>query len=319
MGVDELSAANGHLPALVEADSGVSLATWLASNHQAIRDQLCEIGAILFRGFSVPDAKSFAHACQVFAKPLLPYTERTAPRIQVSPGVYTSTEHPNGEKIELHNANSYSHKWPRWIWFYCDREPESGGNTSIASSAAVLKRLESSILDKFREHGVRYMRNFRNGMGISWQESFGTEDSSEVRAYCDEAQIEIDRFDGNDLRTFQVRPALRTHPDTMNAVWFNQAHLFHSSSLRPELRKALLRTYGEDGMPRSASFGDGTPITDEIADHLRDCLDSETVLFDWQQGDVLLLDNMLVAHGRSPYTGSRRILVSFAELYTCDS
>jgi alpha-ketoglutarate-dependent taurine dioxygenase len=37
------------------------------------------------------------------------------------------------------------------------------------------------------------------------------------------------------------------------------------------------------------------------------------VCFAWQKGDLLMVDNMLVAHGRAPFTGPRRILVAMAE------
>jgi alpha-ketoglutarate-dependent taurine dioxygenase len=34
------------------------------------------------------------------------------------------------------------------------------------------------------------------------------------------------------------------------------------------------------------------------------------ISFRWERGDVLLLDNYLVAHGRNPYEGPRKILVA---------
>jgi len=50
-----------------------------------------------------------------------------------------------------------------------------------------------------------------------------------------------------------------------------------------------------------------------VIDEIRKAYDSETVKFDWQRGDLLLVDNMLVAHGREPFTGDRRVLVAMAE------
>jgi hypothetical protein len=89
-------------------------------------------------------------------------------------------------------------------------------------------------------------------------------------------------------------------------IWFNQAHLFHVSSLDSEIRDLLL-SGGEP--PRNAFYGDGTPIDDSDLDAIRAAYEKETVVFRWQKRDVLLLDNMLTAHGRKPYRGARQIVV----------
>jgi hypothetical protein len=78
----------------------------------------------------------------------------------------------------------------------------------------------------------------------------------------------------------------------------------------------LVRDFKEDGVPYNTYYGDGSPIEDSVIEELRRAYDSETVQFTWQKGDLLLMDNMLVAHGRNPYTGARRIIVGMGEPYT---
>lgn len=43
---------------------------------------------------------------------------------------------------------------------------------------------------------------------------------------------------------------------------------------------------------------------------VRQAYHARELLFQWRRNDVLLLDNILAAHGRKPFTGERRILVA---------
>jgi hypothetical protein len=54
-------------------------------------------------------------------------------------------------------------------------------------------------------------------------------------------------------------------------------------------------------------FGDGSEIS--YADYLniKNAYDKNIVTFPHDKGNILVLDNMLTAHGRSPYKGDRTI------------
>lgn len=70
--------------------------------------------------------------------------------------------------------------------------------------------------------------------------------------------------------------------------------------------------FGPEALRLNATFGDGTPISGEALDMVRKGTWAEATRFDWQAGHFLEIDNMLVAHGRMPFQGPRRVLVAMA-------
>jgi alpha-ketoglutarate-dependent taurine dioxygenase len=307
------------LPLMVEPRvEGVDLAAWVGDNLDWIESKLHVNGGVLFRGFGVDTAEAFEESAKAFGHELLPYTERTAPRLELRPHVYTSTEHPQTEYIHFHNANSYSGRWPMKIWFGCLVAPEEGGRTPIADCRRVFQLVDPEIREEFMRRGVTYLRNFREKVGLPWQTSFGTSDPDEVRAYCASQGIEIDLFEGDRLRTRTTRQAVSKHPATGELVWYNQAHLFHVTGLDDRTRNVLLKSYSEEDLPRNTYFGDGGEIPADVLAHVVEAYKEAEVSFPWEVGDFLILDNMLTAHSRTSFKGERLIVVSFAELIEGD-
>jgi alpha-ketoglutarate-dependent taurine dioxygenase len=303
------------LPRLVRAVAdGVDLAAWIEAHRGPIDDALAAHGAVLFRGFAVAGVEGFEGVSQALSRgALLPYVYRSTPRTRVgSANLYTSTEYPSDQEIPLHNENAYAPAWPMKIWFGALVCAETGGETPIADSRRVYRRLSPALRERFAARRVMYVRNYGD-LDLPWPVSFQTDDPAEVTAYCRAAGIACEWREGGRLRTRQVLPAVATHPRTGEPVWFNQAHLFHVGALPPAVREALLRTVAEDDLPRNAYYGDGTPIEAGALEEIRAAYLAETVAFPWHAGDVLLLDNMLTAHGRRPYRGERRVLVGMAE------
>lgn len=307
------------LPLLASAAvEGVDLIDWCAGHREKIAAELTAHGGILFRGFAVPSPSSFERLVEAVSGSLLQYTYRSTPRSEVEGRIYTSTEYPADQSIPMHNEMSYSRSWPMKIWFACVKAAREGGETPIADSRGVYARIAPEIRERFRRRGVMYVRNYGGGLDLPWQTVFQTDDRAEVEAYCAQAGIELEWRDGDRLRTRQVCQAVAIHPQLGEEVWFNQAHLFHVSSLRPDVRDSLLASIDEDELPRNAYFGDGTTIETAVLDEIRAAYEQELVVFPWREGDVLLLDNMLTAHGRRPFAGERRVLVGMAEAEGAD-
>jgi alpha-ketoglutarate-dependent taurine dioxygenase len=304
------------LPLVIEPGlDHVNLVGWAALNREWIETQLLKHGGILFRGFEVAGVEQFEEVARTISPQLLDYRERSSPRSEVSKGIYTSTDHPADQYIHFHNEQSYTHSWPMKLWFFCVRPAEKGGATLIADGRKVLSLLNPEIRERFVQKKVKYVRNYGDNFGLSWQVAFQTEKRAEVEEYCRKASIGFEWKDEDHLRTSQVFDPIVKHPRTGESVWFEHTAFFHVSSIEPELRDALLKEFEEEDLPFNTYYADGSRIEDAVLDDIREAYRQTTVRFDWREKEILLIDNMLTSHGREPFAGPRKIVVAMAELF----
>lgn len=289
---------------------------WIRLNKDEVDRFLSTRGALLIRGFKIDSSEQLADVLTgFFGEPLSAYTYRSTPRKQLVNNVYTATEYHSTEEIPQHNENAYSNFWPMRIGFLCVIPPAAGGKTPISDSRTVYMEIPREIREEFEKKKLMYVRNY-SSIDLSWKEVFQTNDKAAVEAYCGKNDVAFEWLPGGCLRTKQINQASAVHPVSREKLWFNQAHLFHISSLKQELREDLINLVGEDGLPRNVFFGDGTPIDDQLLQVIRNIYDKTKFTFQWEKNDLLLLDNMLFTHGRESFEGPRQILVGMAREYS---
>ena len=300
-------------PFLHEVDTGeLSTHEWAAQNQSWVEQQLIEKGVLLIRGLNISGVKGFSDLLEtLFNDKLMSYTYRSTPRKEVSSNIYTATEYHSNQVISQHNENAYANKWAMRLGFFCVQPSISGGQTPVADSRLIYHSIPCEIRAEFEAKGIKYIRNYSD-VDLPWTEVFGTQDKAEVERFCTSNQLQFKWLDNDKLRTAQVNPAVQIHPYTQEKVWFNQAHLFHVSNLEPHVANTLLNTVGEENLPRNTYFGDGSPIDGAYLDIIRSTIIEHKLSFDWQKGDLMLLDNMLFTHGREAFEGRRKVLVGMA-------
>lgn len=301
------------LPLILDVENkGLKANDWADLYKEAIEQHIKSNGAILVRGLKIYGSGQFgALLTKLFDAELLEYNYRSTPRTEMRGSVYTATEYPASEIIPQHNENAYARAWPSRIGFLCLLPAQTGGETPIGDNKLILNNLDKEITEKFERKGIMYVRNYSD-LDLKWEEVFQTNCKNSVEQYCHDNALSFEWLAENKLRTKQINPATIIHPTSGEKLWFNQAHLFHSSNLTKEIESTLINNLGEDNLPRNTFYGDGTPIETEVLDIIRNEYIKTKITFKWQKNDLLLLDNLRFTHGRESFTGPRKVITGMA-------
>ncbi|MFB7476829.1 TauD/TfdA family dioxygenase [Kitasatospora sp. NPDC056184] len=296
-----------------EAAGARDLADWLTDlGTEGLTALLTERKALVFRGFGVPP-EGVEPVLDRLLPNRLPYVHGNSPRTRVRGNLYTSTEYPQRLTISMHNELNYARSWPSRLAFYCQTAAESGGATPVLDGELWLASLDAEVREAFAG-GIRYVQNLHDGYGLgkSWQDTFETDDRAAVEEFLARSEAEWE-WGPDGIRVSQLRRATTTHPVTGAEVWFNQADQWHPAGLGDDTAAELYQILEPAEFPQYVTLADGTPIPDEYILQIRDRGLEHAVDVDWHPGDFLLIDNVLTAHGRRPFEGSRRILVAMSD------
>ncbi|XP_078371369.1 dapdiamide synthesis protein DdaC-like [Oculina patagonica] len=202
------------------------------------------------------------------------------------------------------------------IYFFClkERADGCGGETVLVKNSELLSKLDPEIVRRFEEKQVRYARyvpDKSNDKYMNWQHVFETDDREVVEKRAKERGNNITWDPNGDLRLWQTRPAFIHHPKTGEKIWFNQATDHHGSLCRLYLegRGGGSTEIPDHKLPMHTYYGDGSDIEPAVLQHLLATTWECAVGFKWKKGDLLVLDNLAVQHGRLGFKGERKILV----------
>ena len=300
--------ATSEFPGIIPG--GGDLAAFLSTNKAAVDAALADAGALLFRGFDVPDPEAFDAAIEGYGEAGFTYEDSlsNAVRTNVTPRVFTANEAPPTTEIFLHHEMAQTPLYPSKLFFFCEIAPGSGGATPLCRSDWVLERLEAEapeFVARVEAEGVRYTNvmpgddDAGSGQGRSWRSTLSAADRAHAEARLKDLGYSWEWMEDGSLRaTTPALSAVRSIAEGRRS-FFNQLI-------------AAFRGWADsrNDPNRAITFGDGTPITaEDMAPAIR-LADELTYDLAWQAGDVALIDNYAVMHGRRPFEGKRRVLAS---------
>ncbi|ALE73102.1 SyrP [Pseudonocardia sp. EC080610-09] len=300
-------------PPVLASGSAGDASDWCERNGDALGDLVDEHGAVVVRGLGLRTVADVAGVAARLGGAAYTEREAVAARTLLADGVHSSTPWPARQPMCPHHELSYVLETPATLMFACLRAPASGGATPLVDTARVVDELPGALVDRIQRDGWLLVRNYGDQIGASWTQAFGTTDRDEVERYCRANAIATEWTTGGGLRTRQRRHGVLVHPATGERVFFNQIAFLSEYAMDPEVREFLVELHGPDGLPFTTRFGDGSPVPPDVVDVINDAHERHTVREPWQDGDLLVVDNLRVAHGRDPYTGVRDVVVAMAD------
>eukprot|EP00746_Dinoflagellata_sp_MGD_P026307 gnl/MRDRNA2_/MRDRNA2_161981_c0_seq1.p1 gnl/MRDRNA2_/MRDRNA2_161981_c0~~gnl/MRDRNA2_/MRDRNA2_161981_c0_seq1.p1 ORF type:complete len:390 (+),score=59.95 gnl/MRDRNA2_/MRDRNA2_161981_c0_seq1:142-1170(+) len=317
-------AATDDFPAVFQYQA-VSGANTGAVLRELIDGTLTTFGAIVIRGLPISSAADFSEVMHATNLNLVDYVGGVTTRPVVAPKVTpTSTEGPS-VSMEPHMDNPYWPKPPTHLVVYAELPPArgAGGQSLISDNRAALKQLRTQydeILEALENRLIRYNHFYPDeessaGIGIpSWEQSLardcqtasGCNKTETAERNLEQAGYQFEWIQGG-LKRWELSDAIKSHPKTGEDIWANMITAMHCTVFDnhpeyPELNRAP-EARGEPcmmrgSMPYDTSYGDGSPFSLETMHAMRKAQWDNAVAFDFEPGDVLVLDNYLASHGR---------------------
>jgi alpha-ketoglutarate-dependent taurine dioxygenase len=308
-------------------DRSLEADAWVRAHRAELERELLAHGAILLRGFR-GDRDTFARVADLISPTCIDYRGGNAPRSALPGNIFTSSELPAAVTLVQHHEMMFSLCWPMKLLFFCERPAARGGETPLCSGRWAMHKLPGRILEEFDYRGgITYIRNFRPDIPFkTLEDTFQTRDRDQIEALCRRDDMQFEWRTPTWLQTRQTRPAFRIHPVTGDRIFVATAHLWHRAAWVRQLPKfgpayAVDDVLAADPMTlwMHATYADGTPIAEAVVGELYDFFEAEKVSLPWRARDIMILDNILVSHGRNAFEGDRLTLAALREPYAVAS
>lgn len=305
-------------PLIIENDRGLlslpDTLEWISSSVAELKSSLDNTGAILFRGFPVHSAEDFDAFTGVFEYEDFTYAESlsNAVRINHTPRVFTANEAPPDIEIYLHHEMAQTPISPDRIFFFCQSAADEGGATPLCRSDYLYDALNEAHPEwtrQFESLGLKYTTHMpaaddpASGQGRSWQSTLSVDgkESAEKRLRSLGYSWEW-RPDDSLKATSPALPAVKRLPDGRQS-FYNQVIAAYRGWKR-----------SRESPDEILTFGNGKSIPTEILDTIVELSSAFIYPLYWKDGDVAMVDNHRVMHGRHPYGGDRKrqVLVCLA-------
>lgn len=276
-------------------------------SKQEIQDLVDLHGALLFR---CPGHRlyknNFLDLSTRFSDQFVIHGARVRRPLSVDGTVQTVTEGPDA--IVLHAEMHFSPFSPSYMWFFCDLAPSYGGETTLCDGRLFYSHLSDKAKNLLLSKNLKYWNLWDKE---TWKRYFSGASKSDIVDTFSDLKARA-WFNSDDELEFEViKPAIQ-NPKSSTPAFVNSIAVHHQYKKNAE----MFHTKDQAGKLRhKICFEDGSEIPDWL-NHELEQVESKLVFpIKWRNGDLVLLDNRRVLHGRNAFdpTIQRSIMVRMAK------
>lgn len=260
----------------------------------AVLDALKTTGAVVFRGYFAK-LEEFIEFSDRFTAAYVPYVggaNNGRATVGGNASVYTVTEPSMKMPIPLHGEMYYTHTRPDLVWFYCINPPVANGETTLCDGTEILAHLSPATRRAFEERDILYRRNFSKSV---WQNSYQTDDLAELEGFCRDNRLGLAVHDDGGISTTYRASAIARCPGGnafINSILTFAAQEYIAGSSESQVR-----------------WSDGQEMDRAMLLEVKSVSDGLTTAHGWQPGDLIMVDNTRVMHGRRTFNDDQRNIV----------
>ncbi|KAG7852977.1 hypothetical protein KL941_000027 [Ogataea angusta] len=293
--------------------------------REFFNEQLKNHGVVVLRHTGTTDPEVISRYVEAIATSSgdeeFEQTGVTAKRTIVTPHLSTANEGPSNLAIYQHNEFSRFLKYPSRLFFVCTRYKAAGGATPLVHGGELFASLEQVYPDFLTELGNKglYMKQtwpLETDNSTAWRDYFcfgrDLHTNEDLETQKNKASVLVEEYvskdyyfdENNDLIVGQHSRPIRNYRVSETEsypVLFNSIAAYYADS------KFKSNAYQKTA---ALDYDNSEPIPIKYLDELLEQSIKLAYHHEWQEGDIAIVDNHQVSHGREPWAGERHVLVS---------
>ena len=241
-------------------------------------------GLLLFRGFE-KDVETFTKFTDGLSTNFMDYAGGVFNRRVINNNPTVLSVNDFNDEIKLHGEMYYQKNIPKMLWFFCAQPASKGGATIVCDGKRFYNVLDDSLKELFSLKKLKFRAHLDKD---KWIKRFKTDDLSLVEQICQSNDYHLQVNEDESIDMCYVSPVI--HPGR------NGEDMIFINSLLP----------GMVFSPETISFDDDSDIDSETMSKLNEIAEKVTVEINWQKGDILMVDNTRIMHGRRAFEDDKR-------------